>query len=89
MSSAPICDGQGAADAQIIDGNCFLQTGLPESLPKPPARDHAVDKQFAVEHGLKSRPGQRGKDQLPRYSGQRGKDKIEQMSYMRLWPPDR
>ena len=48
----------------VWKSNFFLQTGLPESLPKPPERPVADDEDFAVEHGLAPtrRVGQRGKD---------------------------
>ena len=48
----------------VWKSNFFLQTGLPESLPKPPERPVAADEDFAVEHGLAPtrRVGQRGKD---------------------------
>ena len=76
----------------VWKSNFFLQTGLPESLPKPPERPREVDQQFAVEHELPPRHvGQRGKDKRPRevdqqfavdhelpprHVGQRGKDKF-------------
>ena len=52
----------------VWKSNFFLQTGLPESLPKPPERDAAADEEFAEEHELPYRRmvGQRGKDRLPR-----------------------
>ena len=53
----------------VWKSNFFLQTGLPESLPKPPTRDAAADAQFAEEHGLeppRRTVGQRGKDKVPR-----------------------
>ena len=51
----------------VWKSNFFLQTGLPESLPKPPERPPDVDEQFAVENGLEPRRvGQRGKDKAPR-----------------------
>ncbi len=50
----------------VWKSNFFLQTGLPESLPKPPERDPVADQEFASEHGLPP----------PRRVGQRGKDKI-------------
>jgi hypothetical protein len=52
----------------VWKSNFFLQTGLPESLPKPPERDVAADEEFLEEHGLpKPRTvGQRGKDLVPR-----------------------
>ena len=53
----------------VWKSNFFLQTGLPESLPKPPTRDAAADEQFAEEHSLPKPPrtvGQRGKDKVPR-----------------------
>ena len=52
----------------VWKSNFFLQTGLPESLPKPPQRDAAADEEFAEEHSLpKPRTvGQRGKDLVPR-----------------------
>ena len=51
----------------VWKSNFFLQTGLPESLPKPPERPREVDQQFAVEHELAPRHvGQRGKDKFPR-----------------------
>ena len=53
----------------VWKSNFFLQTGLPESLPKPPQRDAAADEEFAEEHGLeppRRTVGQRGKDKVPR-----------------------
>ena len=53
----------------VWKSNFFLQTGLPESLPKPPTRDAAADEEFAEEHGLeppRRTVGQRGKDLVPR-----------------------
>ena len=52
----------------VWKSNFFLQTGLPESLPKPPERDVEADEEFGEEHGLpKPRTvGQRGKDLVPR-----------------------
>jgi hypothetical protein len=50
----------------VWKSNFFLQTGLPESLPKPPERPPAVDEQFAVEHGLPTRRVGRGKDKFGR-----------------------
>jgi hypothetical protein len=51
----------------VWKSNFFLQTGLPESLPKPPEREPSVDEEFAVENGLTTRRvGQRGKDLVPR-----------------------
>ena len=53
----------------VWKSNFFLQTGLPESLPKPPTRDAAADEQFAEEHQLPKPPrtvGQRGKDLVKR-----------------------
>ena len=51
----------------VWKSNFFLQTGLPESLPKPPEREPSVDEEFAVENGLSTRRvGQRGKDKVPR-----------------------
>ena len=53
----------------VWKSNFFLQTGLPESLPKPPQRDAAADEEFAEEHGLeppRRTVGQRGKDLVPR-----------------------
>ena len=53
----------------VWKSNFFLQTGLPESLPKPPERDAVADEEFAEEHGLEPRRrtvGQRGKDKVPR-----------------------
>jgi hypothetical protein len=52
----------------VWKSNFFLQTGLPESLPKPPERDVAADEQFAAENDLPTtrRVGQRGKDLVPR-----------------------
>ena len=51
----------------VWKSNFFLQTGLPESLPKPPERPREVDQQFAVDHELPPRHvGQRGKDKFPR-----------------------
>jgi len=47
----------------VWKSNFFLQTGLPESLPKPPERDAVADEQFAADHGL---PVRRGKDRCPR-----------------------
>ncbi len=51
----------------VWKSNFFLQTGLPESLPKPPERDVAADEHFAEEHSLPTtrRVGQRGKDLVP------------------------
>ena len=49
----------------VWKSNFFLQTGLPESLPKPPEREVVADEAFATEHGLPS----------PRRRGHRGKDK--------------
>ena len=48
----------------VWKSNFFLQTGLPESLPKPPERPVAADEQFAAENDLPTtrRVGQRGKD---------------------------
>ena len=53
----------------VWKSNFFLQTGLPESLPKPPERDAVADEAFAEEHGLeppRRTVGQRGKDKVPR-----------------------
>ena len=53
----------------VWKSNFFLQTGLPESLPKPPERDAVADEEFAEEHGLeppRRTVGQRGKDVVPR-----------------------
>jgi hypothetical protein len=53
----------------VWKSNFFLQTGLPESLPKPPTRDAAADEEFAEEHQLPKPPrtvGQRGKDLVKR-----------------------
>ena len=49
----------------VWKSNFFLQTGLPESLPKPPERPVAADEQFAADNGIDG----------PRTVGQRGKDK--------------
>jgi hypothetical protein len=48
----------------VWKSNFFLQTGLPESLPKPPERPAAVDEEFAADNDLPttSRVGKRGKD---------------------------
>lgn len=52
----------------VWKSNFFLQTGLPESLPKPPERPVAADEQFASHNDLPatSRVGQRGKDKTAR-----------------------
>ena len=52
----------------VWKSNFFLQTGLPESLPKPPQRDPVADAQFAADHGLPvaRRSGPRGPDKVPR-----------------------
>jgi len=52
----------------VWKSNFFLQTGLPESLPKPPERDAVADEQFAADHGLPParRTGPRGPDKFPR-----------------------
>jgi hypothetical protein len=50
----------------VWKSNFFLQTGLPESLPKPPQRDAAADEQFAADNDIHVVPtrayGLRGKD---------------------------
>ena len=52
----------------VWKSNFFLQTGLPESLPKPPKRPAAEDKEFAEENDIPvvRRVGQRGKDKFAR-----------------------
>jgi hypothetical protein len=52
----------------VWKSNFFLQTGLPESIPKPPKRPRAEDEQFATENNLPvaRRVGQRGKDKFAR-----------------------
>ena len=43
--------------------NFFLQTGLPDSLPKPPERDHAADEKFAAEHLVPQTPDDAPEDE--------------------------
>jgi hypothetical protein len=52
----------------VWKSNFFLQTGLPESLPKPPERPVAEDEEFAKENDLPTtrRVGHRGKDKSGR-----------------------
>ena len=52
----------------VWKSNFFLQTGLPESIPKPPERPVAEDRDFAEENDLPvvRRVGQRGKDKFAR-----------------------
>ena len=59
-----MCSAPTLPQMSVWKSNFFLQTGLPESLPKPPERPVADDEDFAVEHGLAPtrRVGQRGKD---------------------------
>ena len=83
----------------VWKSNFFLQTGLPESLPKPPQRDTAADEQFAEEHGLeppRRTVGQRGKDKVPRkhrapslynfFESMRSIEVREQNGNAALWP---
>lgn len=55
----------------VWKSNFFMQTGLPEPAPKPPARDAAgveqlADEQLQDKHRLPRRHGDRGKDKLQR-----------------------
>ena len=63
-----MCSTHTLTQMSVWKSNFFLQTGLPESLPKPPERPVAADEQFAADNDLPatSRVGQRGKDKKAR-----------------------
>ena len=82
----------------VWKSNFFLQTGLPETLPKPPERDAVADEEFAEEHGIAPRRtiGQRGKDKVERkkrapslynfYESMRSIEVREENGNAALWP---